>query len=587
MSLRTFQILALLVVLSMLFTACAQPVPIAPPPAAPAAEGAATAESDSAAATGTAQQGGVWTRTTSSDAGNLNPILSDNTASSDVSYLLYDVGLLGGDLETGAITCDGALCDTWETSDDGLVYTFKLKDGFIWNDGTPITAQDFVYTYNAINSDLVESPRKYVWDSIESIAAPDDKTVVVTYNTLRCDALYDLGNPLMPAHIFAADFSDIQESPENFAPTVSAGPFNFQSWQRDDNLIIVRNDNYYLGAPNMDGMIYRVVPDAGTRLAMLQSKESDILRVQPNQLATVDQNPDLTRYTWEDDGYSYIGLNLANPANPQNGRDENGAVIPQEPHPILGDKLVRQAMATALDYDSIIKDIFLEQGFRQTANVMPAVSWAYDDALAPYSFNVDAANALLDEAGWVDANGDGVREKDGIEIKLNLITNAGNTTRVDLGTYAQDALSKIGIQIDFQAVDFGTMLEQMDAQTYDMYLIGWTGLGPDPATDYPFFHSGDDVVGSGFNNVSYYNEELETLMDEGRSVAGCAVEDRAPYYKQIQQIIKDDVPYIFITGSQANIAYNSKWEGLDPKPWAASEPVYWNTHEWFLKDLAQ
>jgi peptide/nickel transport system substrate-binding protein len=565
--------LALLVVLSMLFTACAQPVPVAPEAAAPAAEGAAPAASGSAAAAGEAEQGGVWTRVASSDAGNLNPILSDNTASSDVMYLLYDVALVGGDLETGALTCDGALCESWEVSDDGLVYTFPLKDGFNWNDGTPVTAQDFVYTYNAINSDLVESPRKYVWDSIESIEAPDDKTVVITYNNLRCDALYDLGNPLMPAHIFA--------------DTVSSGPFNFQSWQRDDNLIVARNDNYYQGAPNMDGMIYRVVPDAGTRLAMLQSKESDILRVQPNQIATVDQNPDLARYTWEDDGYTYIGLNLANPENPQNGRDENGEVIPQEPHPILGDKAVRQAIATALDYESIINDIFLGQGFRQVSNVMPAVTWAYDDTLAPYTFDVDAANALLEGAGWVDSDGDGVREKDGVEMQLDLITNAGNTTRVDLGTYVQDALSNIGIQVDFQAVDFGTMLEQMDAQTYDMYIIGWTGLGPDPATDYPFFHSGDDVVGSGFNNVSYYNADVEEAMDLGRAVPGCALEDRAPYYKQIQAQIKEDVPYIFITGSQSNIAYNSRWEGIDPKPWAASEPVYWNTHEWFLKDLTQ
>ncbi len=587
MSRKTFQIFALVVIFSMLFTACAQPLPVAPSAAAPAAADAAPADSGSAAATGTAQRGGVWTRATSSDAGNLNPILSDNTASSDVMYLLYDVGLVGGDLETGALTCDGALCDTWEVSDDGLVYTFALKDGFNWNDGTPVTAADFVYTYSAINSDLVESPRKYVWDSIESIAAPDAKTVVVTYNNLRCDALYDLGNPLMPAHIFAADFSDIQESPENFAPTVGSGPFNFQSWQRDDNLIVVRNENYYLGAPNMDGMIYRVVPDAGTRLAMLQSKESDILRVQPNQIATVDQNPDLTRYTWEDDGYTYIGLNLGNPANPQNGRDENGEVIAQDPHPILGDKAVRQAIATALDYDSIINDIFLGQGFRQSSNVMPAVSWAYDDTLAPYNFDVDAANALLDAAGWVDSNGDGVREKDGVDLSLSLITNAGNTTRVDLGTYVQDALSNIGIQVDFQAVEFGTMLDQMDAQTFDMYIIGWTGLGPDPATDYPFFHSGDDVVGSGFNNVSYFNADVEQAMDEGRSVAGCALEDRAPFYKQVQAQIKEDVPYIFITGSQSNVAYNNKWEGLDPKPWAASEPVYWNTHEWFMKDLAQ
>ena len=125
------------------------------------------------------------------------------------------------------------------------------------------------------------------------------------------------------------------------------------------------------------------------------------------------------------DGYEYIGLNLANPANPQPGLDDKGKPIPQEPHPILGDVKVRQAIAYALDYDSIIKNIYLGQGQRQTANVLPAVGWAYDKQLAPYAYDLAKANALLDEAGWKDTNGDGIREKNGKDMTLSLVTNAG------------------------------------------------------------------------------------------------------------------------------------------------------------------
>lgn len=580
---HTLKWMVLIAILALVLAGCAQPVPIAPAAEAPAAEAPAAVEG-AAEAAGEAQRGGVWTRTTSSDAGSLIPVLQDNTASSDVGYMLHDLFLIGGDLETGEINCDFALCESWEISEDGLTYTFKLHEGYLWSDGEEITADDFVYTYNAIKSDLVESPRKYAWDGIASIEAPDPYTVVVKYDTLTCDALTNLGqSAVMPSHIFAPDFSDVMTSPEGEAPSVVSGPYTFQSWTRDDNLIIVRNETFRDGAPYMDGMIYRVIPDAGARLAMLLSGESQIARIQPNQLSAIEGNPDITRYTWADDGYTYIGLNHSDPANPTNGMDENGNIIPQPPHPILGDKLVRQAIAYALDYDSIINDIYFGQGFRQTANVMPAVSWAYNNDLAPYNYDPEKAASLLDEAGWVDSNGDGVREKDGKDLTLSLITNAGNTTRGDLGAYVQDALGQIGFSIDFQTLEFGTVLEQMDAQTYDMYILGWTGLGSDPANDLSFFNAENDIVGSGFNNVSYYNEEFERLSAEGRSVVGCAPEDRAPSYMQIQEIIHDEIPYIFITGSQSNIGYRSDWAGLDPKPWAASEPVYWNPQQWYLK----
>jgi peptide/nickel transport system substrate-binding protein len=497
-------------------------------------------------------------------------------------------GLLGTELESGETICDATtLCESWTVSDDGLVYTFTLKDGWTWSDGTPIDSKTYLDTYNAIASDNVDSPRKYVWDGIASIEAPDATTVVVTYERIQCDALGNLGSGLIPSHLYAEDFSDMNESPENSAPTVGFGPFKFQSWERDDNVIVTRADSWIEGVPNMDGMILRVVPDAGARLAMLESGEADILAVQPNQVAAVDANPNLTRYTWKDDGYVYVGMNYANPDNALDGLDAEGNVIAQDPHPILGDKAVRQAIAQAIDYDAIIRDIYFDQGFRQTANVVPAITWAYNADLEPYNYNIEAANALLEGAGWVDSDGDGVREKDGVAMNLELLTNAGNSTRENLGVYMQDALADIGIAVDFQAIDFGTLLERMDSQSFDMYIIGWTGLGTDPA-DYAFFHSNQDIVGSGFNNISYFSERYEELSAAGNSVPGCAPEDRAQYYKEIQEVIKEDVPYIFITGTQSNVAYNKNWVGIEPHPWSGSsnEPVYWNVHAWYLPTLS-
>lgn len=577
---KSFTRLITLAVLSaLLLTACAQPMPIAPAPEAAAPSGEQAAAGESAAAPGEIVPGGVWTRILGADASNLNPILYDDSSSSEVLSVIYP-SLIGQDPVTGALVPDGSISESWSTSEDGLTWTFKLRDGITWSDGDPVDSADFKFSYDAIASDVVESPREYVWDQIESIETPDPLTVVVTFKTVKCDALTDVGLGLLPSHLYAADFSDVTNSPDNEAPRVSAGPFNFQSWTRDDNVIVVRNDSYWEGAPHMDGMIYKVVPDAGARLAQLQSGEVDISGLQPSQITAVEGNPDITRYSWLDDGYTYIGINLANPDNPQPGRDENGTLIPQDPHPILGDVKVRQAIAHALDYDSIIEDIFFGQGYRLPANVLPAIDWAYNSEIEPYAFDLEMAKSLLEEAGWVDGDGDGVREKDGVALDLSLVTNSSNSTRMDLGAYVQDQLNSIGFNIDFQGVDFGTLLEQLDGQATDMYIIGWTGLGSDP-NDKPFWHSEDDVPGSGFNSISYQNERLEELLTQGYSVPGCKPEDRGPIYKEIQQIIHDDLPYIFVTGTKGNIGYRNRWGGLDPQPWS----YYYNVHQWYDKSL--
>jgi peptide/nickel transport system substrate-binding protein len=571
----------LLAMLAVLVAGCAQPVPVAPAQAPAAASGGGEAAAGSAgAAPGEIVNGGTWTESTSSDATNFNPVLVDDSTSAQITSYIFP-GLIGIDHQTGEYSSEGAMAESWTTSEDGLTWTFKLRDGVTWSDGEPVTSADFKYTYDAIKSDKVQSPRTYMLEGIESIETPDPLTVVVKFAQVKCDALgTNLVLNWLPSHLYKADFSDIMDSPDNEAPRISAGPFLFQSWTRDDNLIVVRNENYWEGAPHMDGAILRVVPDPGARLAQLQSGEIDFLEVQPNQIASAEQDPDLARFQYYDDGFTYLGINLADPANPQSGRDDAGNLIPQDPHPILGDVRVRQAIAHAIDYKSIIDNIRLGQGYPMAANVLPAIDWALNKDLQPYAYDQEKAKSLLEEAGWVDSNGDGVREKDGKELKLTLMTNAGNTMREDTGVYLQDQLKQIGMDIDFQTMDFGTLIDNMLAQTYDLVISGWTGVGSDPNDDV-FWSSKNDVPGSGFNASSYQNAKVEELLEKGYSVPGCKPEDRAPYYKEIQQIIHDELPFIYLNGTVANAFYNKDWGNVDPGPWS----FFWNMQQWYKKSL--
>ena len=345
MNRHRFMLVGLLLIASLALTACPQPdaMVVEESDTAATTDDSAAASEDAEVAPDNIVAGGTWTRSTSADATILNPILGSDSASSDIYGQIFPA-LIGQDPFSGELVAGfGSLAESIDVSDDGLVYTFNLRDDMLWSDGEQVDANDFKYTYDAIASDNVETVRKPNVEFIEEINVIDDFTVEVTFTQVKCDAIADVGLGLLPSHLYAEDFSDVMDSPLNEEPSVSAGPMEFQSWTRDDNTILVRNDDYVLGAPNLDGMIYRIVPDPGARLAQLQSGEVDFTGVQPEQVEVVESDDSLNLFNAFDDGYTYIGLNLANPDNPQPGQDEDGEIIEQEPHPILSDQQVRLA----------------------------------------------------------------------------------------------------------------------------------------------------------------------------------------------------------------------------------------------------
>ncbi|MBP8293235.1 MAG: hypothetical protein KAX65_10705, partial [Caldilineaceae bacterium] len=192
MNLRVMSFLLLLALLTGLIAGCAQPAPMAPAESAAPAAGDTAGGTADAAAPGAIQPGGVWTRVSSADATIINPVLSSETASSAIEAMLFP-GLIGQDHVTGEFTPEGSMSESWTVSEDGLTWTFKLRDGVTWSDGDPVDAADFKFTYDAIASDLVETVRKSLVEPIERITVIDPLTVEVKFKEVRCDAITNVG----------------------------------------------------------------------------------------------------------------------------------------------------------------------------------------------------------------------------------------------------------------------------------------------------------------------------------------------------------------------------------------------------------
>jgi peptide/nickel transport system substrate-binding protein len=416
-----------------------------------------------------APQGGNVVESSFADANTLNPVLGNDQASADV-YTKMFLGLTGLEEFTGFVI--GQVAESWDVSEDGLVYTFHLRDDIVWSDGTSLTADDVVFTFDAINNEAVASPRRSNFAQVESWEAVDDHTVELRLTSVDCTILTNLVTGILPAHVYENDPTNIPDSPENSAPSVVSGPFTFGEWVADDHITLEANPDYYLGKPNVDTWTRRVYADQSAEFAALLAGEveaagrgvgTQFVSAVEGQIAG-GANLNITKFF--NNGYNFIGLNLADPDNPQNGWEdldgdgkftEGEPPLEQDPHPVLSDLAVRQAIAYATDYTGLINQVAFGQGGPIVANVWPSIEWAYNNELEAYAQDLEMAQAILDEAGWVDSDGDGVREKDGQPLSFSLMTNAGNETRENIGIVMKDVLDGIGFDIQLDFLEFGTV----------------------------------------------------------------------------------------------------------------------------------
>lgn len=529
-----------------------------PTPSTPAADAVAVALADLREAV-------------AADADNFNPILATGPTAARVADLIYP-RLVGQD-PSGGFPMPSELATGWEVSPDGRTYTFTLRSGVTWSDGVPVTAADVKFTYDALAAEAVQSPYRDRAAAIAAIQTPDPSTVVVTLRSPSCSALHSLRRPLLPSHRFAPDFSDMRSHPLNSAPTVSAGPFQFVEHLPGERIVLAANPDYWKGAPQIERWLLEVIPDAAARRQAIDQGQVDLAALDPLEIVQdgLPAGAQTTVYAYPADAYSFLALNLADPANPQPGQDAAGAAIAQPPHPVLGSEAVRQAMAEAIDTRRLLDEVFAGQGYPLNSYVLPTIGWAATDL--PFTL-VDPARAAqrLDEAGWTDPDGDGMRAAGDLPLRLTLQTNADNPLRVQMAERIAADLAAVGFAIDLSVVSFEEVTAALLDQRFDLALLGWEDVGADPALS-PLWHSREDRPGAGFNFTSFHDVEVDDLLDAADQMPGCGLDDRAALYRQVQERLWASRPYLYLVGHKAAWVYTNHRQGIAPGPWGLTHNV--------------
>ena len=495
-----------------------------------------------------------------------------------------------------------ALVYDWSISEDGLTYTFLLKDDYTWSDGVPVTAADIVYAFDAINT--IETPLSYVLADVASVVAVDDYTLEVEVNAASCAAMINIAAiPVVPSHQYQEwfpTFEDMVDSTYNEMTNTdiaTASRFTYANFRPGEQTTMLADQTYpepYLGGVIPEGLIYKNFADQTLIVEAFLADEISFLNSTPAD--RINEIRDLAAQGFAQlsevpaSTVRFIAMNPADPTDPQPAFDEDGNVIDQGHHPVLGDVRVRQALMHATDWESLNQAVFNSEGIQLATHWLPTW-WTYDaDAVPLYEFDVTRADELLTEAGWTDEDGDGVREchgclyaEEGTPFASRLITNAGNTENENIGLLLVDQWAAVGLDLEFTPIEFGTLVEELQAQTYDMVLIFWgMGLPADPAVDLQVtFDPANDLPGAGFNTTSFNNERFNEIMDVANDPAqtnGCDPEVRKEMYLEVFQILRDDVAWFWVGTSIVTRAAQPYLENFDPRLGS----TLWNIDAWTI-----
>jgi len=504
-------------------------------------------------------EGGIVVEGGLADLVTLNPVLADDHTSLSIIELLFD-RLLAVDPQTGSLR--PGLASSWQVSADGLTITFTLRDDVLWHDGQPFSAADVEFTFKAIVNPAVGSPRQADFSLVKEFKAVDDTTFVVTLVDADCSILYDLSSvSIVPRHILGAD--DIHTSHFNANP-VGTGPFMFGEWVVGDHVTLLRNPSYWGQVPHLDAWTYKVAADEEALLAGLEAGQLDVIPLSSDDLASVEAAGRFQIYRHPANEYYFIGYNTD--------------------HPILGDVRVRRALSQAVDRQRLLDRILGGQGQLLDTGLLPA-HWAYPQELAGYpfdstqdrSFAPTRAAQLLAEAGWVDSDGDGIRDRDGEPLSLRLATNGENPTREAIALLAQQYYLAVGVAAEVELMWWGNFLENTFTHDFDVVIFSWPlALDPD---GWELWHSSESVLNSGFNFVSYHNPRVDELLLQGLRVPKCEKARRAAIYGEIATILAEDQPYTFLFAPDNLIAVNERVGGVAPGPFAG---LHWNLADWYV-----
>jgi len=492
--------------------------------------------------------GGTLVVAISSDPGHLNPAITTSGGTHTASELLYN-GLVGLDDELNPIP---ELAESWDISDGGRTYTFTLRDDVVWHDGEPFTSEDVKFSFEEVLLKHHARTRASMSSSLEGIEAPNATTVIFTFTEPYGPLLLQLDvteAPIVAKHVYEG--TDPVEAPANLEP-IGTGPFRFVSYTPESEIRFEANDDYFRGRPAIDEVVQRIFPDSASSVIALETGDVQWLWGVPG--------PDQERLE-ADDSIEFLRTNR-NPG----GANCIMTVGFNLENPILADVDVRTAIASALDREAFLERVLFNEGRVAAAPISSGIPWAHAESLELPSYDPETAAGLLEEAGWT-AGDDGVRTATGVEG-----VEDGTPLAIDFlhfpafsryGELLRTQLGEVGIEVELVPLEPPVFAETVFTnRDFDTNIVSYCN-GTDPEIGVRRMYDSAQIGPVPFSNAAAYsNPDVDALFDE--AVTTVDLDERGELYRQIQEILVEELPYFWLVETEATRAYRSNCSGFIP-----------------------
>lgn len=489
------------------------------------------------------------------EASNLIPFLSTDSASSEISSLLYIAPLRYNknlEIEPWAAA-------SYEVLEGGKLLRFVLRDDLLWEDGQAVTADDVEFTYQTMIDP--KTPTAYAGDflAIQSFTKTGPLSFEVRYEKNFARSLSTWMQAIMPKHRLQGQ--DIANTPFSRKP-IGAGPYRLKEWNAGSSISLTASPSYFLGKPYISEVVYRVIPDNSTMFMELKAGRLDMMGLSPQQYLRQTTGPkwdaEWRKYSALSFSYSYLGYNLS--------------------HPLFADRRVRLALSHAIDREAIIAGALLGQG-KPTIGPYKPETWPYNTEITPHGHSVEKARQLLAEAGWAERDKEGWLVKDGRRFSFTILTNQGNDQRIKAAVIIQHQLKALGIEVRVRTIEWAAFINEfIHKGRFEAVLLAWT-IPQDP-DGFDVWHSSKAKPG-GLNFVGFKNAEADALLEQARAITN--QQARKKLYDRFQEILHAEQPYAFLFVPYSLPIIHARFHGINPAP----AGIMHNFDRWFVPKAQQ
>ena len=486
------------------------------------------------------QSGGTFLFGRGGDSVGLDPALEEDGESFKVCDNIYDTLIHYKD---GSTEIEPGLATKWESSEDGLEWTFSLRKDVTFHDGTPFNAEAVLFSLNRQHEKNhpyhnVEGSYTY-WvatglaEIVDKIIAVDEFTVKITLKSPYAPFLYAIA--ITPFSIVSP--TAVKEKGDNYSnQPVGTGPFIFQQWDRGDKIVLIANEDYWGGRPNIDRVIFLSIPDNSVRLIELQQGNLHAMEFpNPDDLEQIKEDESLDLLSQPGMSVGYLALNMERPP--------------------FDNLKVRLAINHAINKSVIIEHLYQGLGI-PAKNPIPPTLWSYDDSIEDYDYDPKLAKELLTQAGYPN----------GFETTLWAlpVPRPYIPDGRALAEVIQSELREIGIKTSIVTYDWGTYLEKTKYGDHDMAMLGWSADFGDPDNFLYFLLSKSSAEKPAGNIAFYKSDEMQQILEQARSISD--KEERITLYKKAQNVFHRDIPWVPLAHAQQVLVINKKVKNLTLHP---------------------